>query len=173
MPYASRICSIFPLWMESKALVKSTNINVACRFFARTPSRILRMVNICELVDLFLREPFWFFLSMFLANPRSPFLGKGSMHPFIHLSIYRILCIPSSIYQSEFELQARNYINFHKINLIFWYKTITYVINLHHHHHVTPSARISLTLCRHPSLSSIASGRSSGLHPVSTQSCCK
>ena len=63
MPYASRICSIFPLWMESKALVKSTNINVACRFFARTPSRILRMVNICEVVDLFLRKPFWFFLS--------------------------------------------------------------------------------------------------------------
>ena len=31
--------------MESKALVKSTNINVACRFFARTPSRILRMVK--------------------------------------------------------------------------------------------------------------------------------
>ena len=61
MPYASRICSIFPLWMESKALVKSTNINVACRFFARTPSRILRMVNICEVVDLFLRKPFWFF----------------------------------------------------------------------------------------------------------------
>ena len=54
----SRICSIFPLWMESKALVKSTNINVACRFFARTPSRILRMVNICEVVDLFLRKPF-------------------------------------------------------------------------------------------------------------------
>ena len=39
-------------------------------------------------------------------------------------------------------------------------------------HHVTQSARISLTLSRHPSLSSIASGRSSGLHPVSTQSCC-
>ena len=50
--------------MESKALVKSTNINVTCRFFARTPSRILRMVNICEVVDLFLRKPFWFFLSM-------------------------------------------------------------------------------------------------------------
>ena len=42
--------------MESKALVKSTNINVACRFFARTPSRIFRMVNICEVVDLFLRK---------------------------------------------------------------------------------------------------------------------
>ena len=45
--------------MESKALVKSTNIKVACRFFARTPSRILRMVNICEVMDLFLRKPFW------------------------------------------------------------------------------------------------------------------
>ena len=37
--------------MESKALVISTNSNVACRFFARTPSRILRMVNIYEVVD--------------------------------------------------------------------------------------------------------------------------
>ena len=40
------------------------------------------------------------------------------------------------------------------------------------HHHFTPSARISLTLSRHPSLSSITSGRSSGPHPVSAQSCC-
>ena len=42
----------------------------------------------------------------------------------------------------------------------------------HHHHHVPSSARISLVLSRHPSLLSIASGWSSGLHPVSTQSCC-
>ena len=42
----------------------------------------------------------------------------------------------------------------------------------HHHHHVSPSVRISLTLFRHPSLSSIASGRSSELHPISTHSCC-
>ena len=42
--------------MESKALVKSSNSNVACRFFACMPSRILRMVNICEVVDLFLRK---------------------------------------------------------------------------------------------------------------------
>ena len=40
-----------------------------------------------------------------------------------------------------------------------------------YHHHVMPSTRISLTLSRHPSPSSIASGRSSRLHPVSTQSC--
>ena len=42
----------------------------------------------------------------------------------------------------------------------------------HPHHHVVPLARISLTLSRHFSLSFIASGRSSGLHPVSSHSCC-
>ena len=40
-----------------------------------------------------------------------------------------------------------------------------------HHHHVVPLVRISLTLPRHFSLSFIASGRSSGLHPVSSHSC--
>ena len=42
----------------------------------------------------------------------------------------------------------------------------------HHHHHVLLSARISLTLSRHFPLSFIASGRTSGLHPVSSQSWC-
>ena len=42
----------------------------------------------------------------------------------------------------------------------------------HHHHHVVPLAWISLTLSRHFSLSFIASGKSSGLHPVSSHSCC-
>ena len=48
----------------------------------------------------------------------------------------------------------------------------------HHHHHVEPLARISLTLSlslslsRHFSLSFIAFGRSSGLHPVSSLNCC-
>ena len=42
----------------------------------------------------------------------------------------------------------------------------------HHHLHVALSARISLTLSCHSSLSSIATGRASGLHPVSAQSCC-
>ena len=44
--------------------------------------------------------------------------------------------------------------------------------NHHHHHHVVLLARISLTHSRHPSLSFIAFGRSSGLHPVSSHSCC-
>ena len=42
----------------------------------------------------------------------------------------------------------------------------------HHHHHVVPLAWMSPTLSRHFSLSFIASGRSSGLHPVSSHSCC-
>ena len=42
----------------------------------------------------------------------------------------------------------------------------------YHHHHVMPLARISLTLSRHFSLSFIVSGRSWGLHPVSSHSCC-
>ena len=40
-----------------------------------------------------------------------------------------------------------------------------------HHHPVMPPAWISLTPSRHSSLSFIAFGRSSGLHPISSQSC--
>ena len=42
----------------------------------------------------------------------------------------------------------------------------------HHHHHLAPSVRISLIVSCHHSLSSVACGRSSGLHPLSEQSCC-
>ena len=59
---------------------------------------------------------------------------------------------------SEFQLQLRYHVHF-------W-------SNDHPHHHVVPLAQISLTLSRHFSLSFIASGRSSGLHLVSSQSCC-
>ena len=45
-------------------------------------------------------------------------------------------------------------------------------IYIYIYHHVVPPARISQNLSRHSSLSFIASGRSSGLHPVSSQSCC-
>ena len=48
----------------------------------------------------------------------------------------------------------------------------TFIKTKYHHHHVVSPARISLTLSRHFSLSFITSGRSSGLHPVSSQSCC-
>ena len=51
-------------------------------------------------------------------------------------------------------------------------KIIYLYLETNHHHHVVPLARISLTLSRHFSLSFIASGRSSGLHPVSSLTCC-
>ena len=44
--------------------------------------------------------------------------------------------------------------------------------NHHLHHDAAPSAWISLTISCHSSQSSIASGRSSGLHPISAQCCC-
>ena len=46
-----------------------------------------------------------------------------------------------------------------------------YIYHHHHHHHISLVARISLALSRHSSLSFIALGRSSGLHPVSSHSC--
>ena len=52
-----------------------------------------------------------------------------------------------------------------------WFGSWLFYIISHHHHLVMPSARISLTLSRHFSQSFIASGRSSGLDPVSSQSC--
>ena len=55
-----------------------------------------------------------------------------------------------------------------------FFEFLVSVINhyhIHHHPHVVPPAWISLTLSRHFSLSFIAFGRSSGLHPVSSNSC--
>ena len=46
-------------------------------------------------------------------------------------------------------------------------------IYIYNHHHVVPQVRISLTLPRHSSLSSIAFGRSSRQHPVSVQKSCR
>ena len=45
-------------------------------------------------------------------------------------------------------------------------------IYIYNHPHVVPPARISLTFSCYSSLSIIASGRSSGLHPASSQNCC-
>ena len=47
-----------------------------------------------------------------------------------------------------------------------------YIYIYHHHHHDVRLARISLTHSLHVSLSFIAFGRSSGLYPVSSYSCC-
>ena len=57
--------------------------------------------------------------------------------------------------------------------LIYHFKVNSFCFSINHHHlHVVPPARISLILSRHFSLSFIASGRSSGLDPVSSHNCC-
>ena len=61
-------------------------------------------------------------------------------------------------------------IHLHKEKFHFGSRKVARCYLHHHHHHVVPPARISLTLSTQTSLSFIASGRSSGLHPVSSQS---
>ena len=58
------------------------------------------------------------------------------------------------------------------INVLSPYNWYLNILVCNQHHHVVPLARIFLTLTLHLSLSFIASGRSSGLHPVSSRSCC-
>ena len=53
-----------------------------------------------------------------------------------------------------------------------YFDSVPIFIYIYHHHHVVPLSRISLALSRHFSQSFIASGRSSGPHPVSSHSCC-
>ena len=53
-----------------------------------------------------------------------------------------------------------------------WQRSPTLLIYVYHHHDVSPSARVSLILSRHPSLSSNASDWPSRLHPVSAHSSC-
>ena len=73
----------------------------------------------------------------------------------------------------HFKLVSISVIHMPVCNIAMWYDRWLQLLTIYHyHHHISPSARISLTLSRHPSLSSITSGRSSGIHPVSAQSCC-
>ena len=69
----------------------------------------------------------------------------------------------SSLYNINDSIQ-----NYSFICTVKWFQLLLY--HHHHHHHVMLVARISLTLSRHFSLSFIASGRSSGQHPVSSHS---
>ena len=69
-PYASSICSIFPLCTESNALGKSANSSVALSFFAPIHSMICRIVRIFVAVKRFLGKPFRFFLRIFSISGR-------------------------------------------------------------------------------------------------------
>ena len=59
-----------------------------------------------------------------------------------------------------------------QVRCVKWVNQNIFDVFYYYHHHVVPLARISLTLSRHFSLSFIASGRSSEVHPVSPHSCC-
>ena len=93
------------------------------------------------------------------------FVVYFSFAPVISASIHR--------YGNYFDIQVLMMVTETKtFNVDFTSYYHIYIYIYIYHHHVVPLARISLTLSRHFSLSFIASGRSSGLHPVSSHSCC-
>ena len=115
--------------MESNALEKLTNDIVVSRFFIHTPSRIQWVVKICEVVDLFLRKPFWFsifgsiqlhsralyiLVTMDVRGYTSVVLGysefallreKRRMYPFVYPSI--VFCLYTALQcQSSMSLNS-------------------------------------------------------------------
>ena len=88
------------------------------------------------------------------------------MITYAHTDIY--IYIGNDVNAGVLEpLKAHTHIHTHTHTHIYIY---IYVYK-YHHHHVVLLAWVSLTFSRHFFLSFIASGRSSGLHPVSSQSC--
>ena len=100
------------------------------------------------------------------------------IHIHIHMRVlpreYGTLCLPNLNYS----IQNLNYIYYlFSFCLVLWHsnpcwlfnaKSCLYIYHHHHHHHDALPARISQTLSRRFSLSFIATG----LHPVSSHSCC-
>ena len=79
------------------------------------------------------------------------------------------------LFNAKSSLYIYIYIYIYIYDLVWFYGISTIVGYLMpsplYHHHVMPQAQISLTLSLHFSLSFIASGRSSGPHPISSHSC--
>ena len=87
------------------------------------------------------------------------------------LSAY-ILNISDLVWSGFMAYQPQQVIQCQILFDLIWFGFMAYQsLSVYHPHHVVPLARISLTLSRHFSLSLIASGRSSGLHPVSSHGC--
>ena len=86
--------------------------------------------------------------------------------------IFKCYCVSFQDMQSflEFLVSVVNHYNINGLHL-FSDRSKWFCLQ-RSHHHVMPLAQISLTLFRLFSLSFIASGRCSGLHPVSSHSCC-
>ena len=84
---------------------------------------------------------------------------------YVHYWIFH-QCL-NTLIQTSLHIHAYTYIYNSPIGVPIDINMLAY----HHHHDVIPLERISLILSRHFSLSFIASGRSSGLYPVSSHSC--
>ena len=83
IPYMIKISLIFSRFIESKAYEKSRKRRVASRFLDFIPSSIRRMVNICPVVDIFVRKLFLFVLSVFL------FVLYTILYNIIYMILYR------------------------------------------------------------------------------------
>ena len=107
--------------------------------------------------------------SFFFLSLKNWFLNKIFKSP-IHTMVILFYC--KMLFDSHIQIWVGSHFVFNSelMNTFAIFLTKS-DLHHHHHHHVVPLARISLTLSRHFSLSFIPSGRSSGLHPVSSHSC--
>ena len=101
---------------------------------------------------------------MYIQYPSQNGYRTSGYCNFIFPSVY--FCI----YTIISHLNILSLILFHKLRRVPLLYIYIYIY-IYHHHHVVLVAWISLTLSRHFFLSFIASGRSSGQHPVSSHSC--
>ena len=148
------------------------------------------LLNGCSSGDLFIlicrHTKICWILSLKEISTNNIFLIKGiDFHKQMNVSVihykrYKLTLL--KVTYDTFEINEMfKYNQIRVLLILYWIMFIgqnlprlctTNINRYHHHHHVVPLARISLTLSRHFSLSFIASGRSSGLHPVSSHSCC-
>ena len=121
---------------------------------------------------------FWLGWVLWHIKPCRLFNAKSSLYIYRiwfgwvlwHINYFRL-------FNAKFALYI--YIRYIWFGLVWFYgisTTVGYLMpnplyKYHHHHHVVLVARISLTISHHFSLSLIVSGRSFGLHPVSSHSC--
>ena len=111
-----------------------------------------------------------YFLVHFKDSPK--YLTRGTAQAFISLMGF----LQQSLFSRGFLVRLwYSLLIFLSSSPVCWCPLPVFPSTYHHHHHhhqVVLPAQISLTLSRHLSLSFIAFGRSSGLHPVSSHNCC-
>ena len=99
-PYASSICSIFYLYLESNILEKFMNNSVTLGFFACTPLMIwckVRILNLCNYTSKS-------YASVVLSDSEVTFVGEGedvAFYPFL----YCVLFIDSVAYSKKYVIK--------------------------------------------------------------------